>query len=155
MSGFQKRADGSLILPGVVGTDSQYFAIHGTLDKQFNSDHDLEIRVREARKRGYNPSPNDVYEPSLARFIGDPEAFVPASGGRGHVKRVVRKRNSTCEGPVTVNDRFQTDPGPSTPLAPDLLKRYVRQKARESAAFRRLSKSDQKASVIEQHAYKR
>ena len=62
-----------------IRTDSTFLANHGTLDKQFEGDdRQLNKVVEEARKRGYNPNPNDTYIPTLARYTGDPLAFVPA-----------------------------------------------------------------------------
>ncbi len=64
--------------PGV-RTDAQFLANHGTLDKQFSGDdRQLETITEKAKKYGYNPNPNDTYIPSLARYTGDPLAFVPA-----------------------------------------------------------------------------
>jgi putative FmdB family regulatory protein len=76
-------------VPAVIGTDTAYYRGRGTLEKQFGSDHDLKIRVRQAMRHGYRPSPNDVYEPGLAKYIGDPDAFV--SGGKNQIKKSAAK----------------------------------------------------------------
>lgn len=104
-----------------IRTDSTFLANHGTLDKQFEGDdRQLEAVVEAARKRGYNPNPNDTYIPSLARYTGDPLAFVPAGNPRGHIKKVCEETDRACEGAVEVG-RTQKEPEKTVPLAEDLI----------------------------------
>lgn len=85
-------------------TDSIYFCGQGNLDKQFGDAPcgQLEMLVKAARGHGYEPGMNDVYDSGLARFFGDPLAFVPATGGRNHIRRVAEARDIECHGPVEV-----------------------------------------------------
>ena len=80
-------------------TDREYFRGRGSLADQFGgNEKTLLKRISAARKHGYNPSPNDVYEPSMARFPGDPQAFIGATGGRGQIKKYCERNNITTEG---------------------------------------------------------
>jgi len=82
-------------------TDAVFFEGFGTLDKQFAGDEKVRDQViKRAMASGYKPNNNDVYLSALARYPGDPEAFVPATGGRGHVKKVCEKRGWECDGAV-------------------------------------------------------
>lgn len=47
----------------------------------------MEATLREAIKYGYKPQIGDVYEVGLARFVGDPKAFVPYDDPKGYVKK--------------------------------------------------------------------
>ena len=82
-------------------TDREFFSGTGTLGQQFEQRYVDDI-VYAARQKGYNPSPNDVYMRTLAREPGDPEAFVPPTGGRNHIRRVCESRGLPCEGAVNV-----------------------------------------------------
>jgi len=104
-----------------IRTDSTFLANHGTLSKQFeNDDRQLNKVVEEARKRGYNPSPNDTYIPTLARYTGDPLAFVPAGNPRNHIKKVCEQTDRACEGAVEV-ERTKKPMKETVPLAEDLI----------------------------------
>lgn len=82
--------------PGT-NTDRELFADYGTLADQFEGEEQvLEKVISESRKRGYNPNPNDLYMPRLAECVGDPLAFVPATGGRSHIKKVAKLRDHDC-----------------------------------------------------------
>lgn len=96
-------------------TEDVFFEGIGTLDKQFSGaegQSQLQHIVGEARKRGYNPNYNDYYCPSLASCPGDPAAFVPRTGGRSHVKKVLEQKGwSSVDGAVTVKGREpESDP---------------------------------------------
>ena len=82
-----------------------------TLAQQFgNNASGLEQVTKAAKKHGYVPNSNDRYESGLCRpevGMGDPQAFVPASGGRGYVKRLLENRGweGLSDGAVTVKYR--------------------------------------------------
>jgi hypothetical protein len=126
--------------PAVVGTDTQYFRQRGTLEKQFNSDHDLKIRVEQARKHGYNPNPNDVYEPCLAQFPGDPNAFISPSQG----KRQIRQAAAKICAPKPAKDG----------LAENLIQKYSRDMVKEHPSMKRLKPSELREAVLDKHALK-
>jgi hypothetical protein len=82
-------------------TDRELFRGHGTLGDQFDgADDQLDEVTKRAIARGYRPNVNDVYMPTLADDVGDPKAFVPASEGRHHIKKVCEERNWECDGIV-------------------------------------------------------
>lgn len=79
-----------------------------------------DVYRRQAEAAGVNVT-GKVYIGQLARFSGDPNAWVE---NRGDVKRVCEENGMSCEGLVKV----ETDPGPTydigshdEPLAPDLV----------------------------------
>ena len=73
-----------------------------------------------AESRGQSTT-GKYYQSGLARFPGDPEAWVT---GRGDVERVLRSRGWGCEGIVniTAEDR---PPIPDIPIAQDIVDREV------------------------------
>lgn len=114
-------------MPGI-RTDAQFLANHGTLDKQFEGDaRQLKAVTETAKKHGYNPSPNDTYIPTLARFPGDPLAFVPPGSPKSHIKKVCEATDRACEGDVTVSR--STKPPPKTVrLGEDLVQEEAAQR---------------------------
>lgn len=103
-------------------TDSIFFEGAKRLGDQY-SERYAERITSVAQANGYNPSPNDQYFPGLARFQGDPEAFISQTAGRGAIKSICEKRGWACEGAVKVAHRepeacpYETAPK----LAPDLV----------------------------------
>ena len=87
-------------------TDVELFADVGTLDKQYRGEEQyLDSIVAGARKHGFNPNPHDFYMGNMARFVGDPEAFVPPTGGRGHIRKVCEQRGIPSSGAVNLAGR--------------------------------------------------
>ena len=68
------------------------------------------------------------YQSTLARFPGDPEAWV---GGRGDVEKICLQRGWGCEGSVQV-DVGERPPIPDVPLAEDLIQREVAASLKEN-----------------------
>jgi hypothetical protein len=133
-------------------TDREFFRNKPKLDEQFKSAQTLNHYVAQARKKGYNPNPNDVYMSQLARFPGDPEAFVPASGGRNHVKRVLEQRGWGSEGIVNVKPaQFVPDPPPAAPLSKGILKKMVAMKLKENPDLKTKPRAELEAQIIEKH----
>ena len=75
-----------------------------------------EHHVRLARMFGVNTS-GRTYMSGLARFPGDPEAWVR---GRGDVSRIAEKRGWGVEGAVTVRPR-ETEPTPDVTVGEDIV----------------------------------
>lgn len=98
--------------------DRSLFEGVGLLGDQFRTEAQLRQVVAQARRHGYNPSQGDMYVPSLAAFAGDPAAFVPATGGRGHIQRVLEERNWSGHG--VVNRTAREDREPAIPDGPHL-----------------------------------
>lgn len=106
-------------------TDSVFFAGVGTLADQFAGDEKmLETVVARAKAKGYNPSYTDFYNPRLADDVGDPKAFIPATGGRHHVRQVLEERDWSCDGAVNRKRDFRDEDlkasQPKKKLAPDV-----------------------------------
>jgi len=100
-------------------TDREFFSGMGTLADQFRGEeYVLEKMVKIAESHGRKPHYTDVYQPGIANFPGDPEAFVPASGGRGHVQRVCEKRGLDCVGIVNVKSPVREPEPPKKPKRP-------------------------------------
>lgn len=115
-------------------TDNDWFRGKGKLLEQFGGNEYVTAGVVTAAKaHGYSPNENDVYMAGLARFTGDPQAFVPACGGTGHVKKLIEDRDVepvVAPGWESVfGHKPQRDPKPTkkTKLAKDLVDRGVRQ----------------------------
>lgn len=97
--------------PGL-NTDTTFLANRGTLDSQFEDKDLLDMTVKESIKHGYKPKPTDVYLSGLARFRGDPEAYVNGNDAKGHIARVCKKRGVGCRGSVNI-------PQPDRNISPD------------------------------------
>jgi len=88
--------------PGL-NTDTTFLANRGTLDSQFEDKNLLKATVQDSMKHGYKPKPTDVYLSGLARFRGDPEAYVGAGGdAKAHIKKICEKRGIGCRGSINI-----------------------------------------------------
>lgn len=135
-------------------SDRELFEGLGTLDKQFGgNDTQIDSVVAAARARGYEPNPNDVYMPTLADGLGDPLAFVPATGGRGHIKKVCEMRGTSCHGLVEVEGRPLEAPIEAGALAPDLAEEMIEQRIAANPDLARVDRRDLLAEVQHQHGF--
>lgn len=113
--------------PGV-STDTTYMAGVGTLRQQCgDDDKEVDRLVSAAKKLGHTPNASDLYNPTLARCLGDPLAFVPASNAKAHVRKVCEMRGKSCEGLVnyTAPER-EPAPEPKHRLHPRLVDDEIR-----------------------------
>jgi len=137
-----------------IRTDSQFLANHGTLDKQFEGDdRQLEAITGKAKKNGYNPSPNDTYIPSLARFPGDPLAFVPSGSPKSHIKKVCEATDRACEGDVSV-ERQRKKPKETVRLAEDLVQEEAAQRIMENPEEALKPKEQLRNEILDKHGAK-
>lgn len=118
--------------PGL-NTDTTFLADRGSLDSQFDTPEDLNRAVNGAKKAGYKPKSTDVYISGLARFPGDPQAFVNGGDAKGHIRKVCEERGIGCSGSVNV-------PQPELRQDPDV--------ARKEAGKRALAKRMKKAQAM-------
>lgn len=137
-------------------TDRELFRNRGTLADQFNGDErTLEKLVAKAKAHGYTPGTNDFYNSSLAAFPGDPLGFVPPTGGRAHIKKVVQMRDQDCEGIVNNKASRYRDPEITPDKEPKLNRKIVEKLAQREATLhpekRRLTKQELREQVIEKH----
>ena len=136
--------------PGL-DTDDIFFSGQGTLDQQFGSEKHINRHVATAKKHGYKPSPNDVYYPGLARFQGDPEAFVSRSQGRSYIKKLCEKRGWACEGGVKVEHRQPlSDPlDKSIPLGEDIIRDRAAVMMAENPELKTMDRQKLRQKIIE------
>ena len=134
-------------------SDRELFSGIGRLDQQYEPRYIEEI-VYNARVHGYNPNPNDMYMQNLARFPGDPEAFVPPTGGRGHIKKVCEDRGLPCEGAVNVKGGEPRPPEPVR-LAADLAEDIVKKRIQRNPDLAKVPRKDLTQQVIEDHGAKK
>lgn len=142
-------------------TDSVYLAGRGTLEKQFEGDaRGLKAVIEGAKRQGYTPNMNDVYEPGVALSVGDPLAFVPSTNARGHIKSVIESRGMSCDGDVncvSVKGR-EPDSDPHEQkhaLHPNIVHREIRQRVRQNPEI--VHDKDFKelpAKIVHEHALK-
>jgi hypothetical protein len=83
--------------PGAM-TDNVFLEGHCNGNQFEKHQHIGDGYKRLAEQHGVNPK-GKVYKPGLARFPGDPEAWVE---GRADVERICRRRGWSCEGAVNV-----------------------------------------------------
>jgi hypothetical protein len=103
-------------------TDVELFRGVGTLEKQIKHPVTLKRLIAAAKAKGYTPGPNDFYCDGLADDFGDPKAFIPPTGGRGHIKKVCEERDVDCHGLVKVKRQFKSAPKPDVPLAENIIR---------------------------------
>mgnify|MGYP006908267043 CR=1 FL=1 len=144
--------------PPRVETDREFFLDHGMLAKQFqthmkDNQKEMEYYLRVAKKMGHNPGANDVYVSSIARFPGDPEAFVPPTGGRGHVKKVLEERGWASSGIVNTKYREpEEDPREkAVPLSDRIVHGEMRKRIRENPDEARKDYDELKSEIVADH----
>lgn len=140
--------------PGL-DTDDIFFSGQGTLLNQFGSNKHVERFAKVAKRHGYTPSPNDVYYPGLARFQGDPEAFVSRSMGRSYIKKLCEKRGWACEGAVKVEHR-QPEHDPLAPencqtLGEDVIRDRAMQMYKEDPSVAKMDRKELRKKIIDKH----
>ena len=134
-------------------TDAVFFEGFGTIEKQFAGDEKVRDQlIKRARAAGYNPNPNDVYLSAIARYPGDPEAFVPATGGRGHIKKVLTERGWESDGAVKTKARQPEEAPKSVPLAKDIVNRKVGQAHRDNPETKRMDQGELRHNIIKKHS---
>lgn len=140
-------------------TDSVAVAGIGTLDNQFKGARgriQLKKIIDAAKKRGYVPNPNDVYQPGLANGIGDPLAFCPSGAGyRNHVKKVCEMRGVVpLEADVKVNRQHYREEPKSVPLAEKLIKELTPKVIEADPKLRFKKPQEIREAVIAKHGSK-
>lgn len=140
--------------PGL-NTDSVFFSGCQPLYDQFESQKHLDRHLANAKKHGFTPSKNAVYMPGLARFQGDPEAFVDHTQGRGYIKKLCERRGWACDGAVTVAKREpESDPLADkncVPLAKDIIQRRAKEMVKADPSLARLNRQDLRQKIIDKH----
>lgn len=99
--------------------------------------------AREAKRRGLKSVKGKRYLSQLARYPGDPRAFV---SGRGDVQKVCEERGWGCEGLVSVAP-VEKEKSPPTAVADDILESRAQREIAETVA--QGEKAPEKAEVKE------
>ncbi len=102
---------------------------------------------------GRNPPEGAIYMPGLARFQGDPEAFVNRSDGRTYIKRLIESRGGTIDREMNVTwNEPETDPFEgNVPLAEDLVRRQAAEDIKENPDLGRMTKQEMRERITEKH----
>jgi len=136
-------------------TDTKYFASFKSLGDELHDEH-LTSVVSSARNHGYEPSRNDVYMPELARFEGDPEAFVSPTHGRQRIKDVCESRGAINDGglhfhwPKPTHDPLA--PENREPLGDDIIRAGIREIIEENPDAAKEPLETVKAEVIKRRS---
>ena len=137
-----------------IKTDAQFLKNHGTLDKQFEGDkRQLDEITGTAKKHGYNPNPNDTYIPTLARYPGDPLAFVPPDSPKNHIKKVCEATDRAGEGDVTVQ-RGPKRPQKTVRLGDDLIQEEAAMRIAENPEEALKPKEQLRNEILDKHGAK-
>lgn len=112
-------------------TDKQYFAKqYRSLGDDLGEDTAAEVAA-EAKRHGYTPHTGDTYLPNIARFKGDPNAFVSPADGRAKIRKAVEMQGAHCTGGLAFEwPKPDTDPlAPESiaPLPDDIVREGVRE----------------------------
>ena len=91
--------------------------------------------------------------PNLANDLGDPQAFISPSGGRGQIKAVCQQRGLACEGAVKVKGRAPSDK-PGVRLADDIVDRKVSAMVARDPSLKKVNQRDLRERVIAKHGAK-
>lgn len=135
-------------------TDRDLFAGRHTLAQQFaGNEKQLTAVVNAARRQGYNPGGNDLYDPCLAQTTGDPRAFIPATGGRGYVRRICEAQGLTCHGNVEVAGRQPEAPIEAGALGANIVEELIEQKLQSNPDLARVDRRELAAEIQHQHGY--
>ena len=133
--------------PPMSNTDRELWEGH-TNGQQFEKAPGIgDYYKRQARVAGVDPK-GKIYLSSLARYPGDPEAWVD---GRGDIKRVLDKRGWGAEGIVNAPVRKDdTPPALESGLDPTLVDDYVRERMNALPEGDRADAGEIRESVVEQ-----
>ena len=143
----------------VLSTDDTFFQGMQPLYEQFGSQKALDRNLQASKRHGFVPDKNAVYFPNLARFKGDPEAYVSRAQGRSYIKKLLDKRGWSSEGGVRATgrqpDKDPLDPKNCVPLADDIVKQYADKMIKQDPSLKRLKKSELREKVIAKHGPQR
>jgi hypothetical protein len=135
-------------------TDDVFFAGMPRLAEQMPP-RQLQNVLASAKRHGFTPSADAVYHSGLARFQGDPEAFVTRSMGRTYIKRLCEQRGWACEGGVKVAARQpENDPLDKkncVPMAEDLIRSNARKMIRQNPDLAHLPKQKLREKVLQKY----
>lgn len=120
--------------------------------EQFDGDEEyVNGIVSEARKHGYNPNPNYIYDPQLAQAPGDPDGFVPPHDAKAHYKRVIEKQGRSSQGHVKVEKREEEVK--QIPLGENIVNHLIAREVQANPEAAKESHKDLAQEMINRHGY--
>lgn len=141
-----------------IETDDVFFQGSKPLYDQFESQKALDRVLAVSKKHGHVPNKNAVYFSNLARFRGDPEAFVTRAMGRSYIKKLLEKRGWAADGGVNVKGREPEsdplDPKNCKPLGEDIIRRRMREEIKSNPDLSKRDRSDLRQKIISRHGSK-
>jgi len=155
----RRLATGYLVGLGL-RTTTEWLSRHGTLLNQFGDTPDgrrnLNSRIAAAKRAGYTPNMNDVYDPTIAASPGDPDGFIPSSDADGHVRRVIAERGVGCqEGLVTAATPAPSEEPKKTKLDEKIVNKLTRRRIRANPDLAAKDQQALREEVIDTHSYSR
>lgn len=138
-------------------TDTAWFTSDRTVAKHVQCPRRRKQLQENARRLGITLTGNEQYQPSLARFPGDPRACISQSQGLGHMKALIEARGTGVEeGPFTVKAREPDNPPPRRihKLSPRLVREFVQRELAENPDSARLDRRELVEKVIDRHGPK-
>lgn len=134
---------------GVSGTDRAF--MEGRWDGHVAPEKFKAMDYALAKKAGISTS-GKVYMPSIADRRGprDPEAWVDSVGS---LKRVVEKRNMTCEGIVN-HTAIELPPKPDVPLNDSIVNNIIAQETQKNPGLKAKPRQELREMVIDKHGRK-
>jgi hypothetical protein len=147
--------------PASARGDRELFRDGNTVAKQHALNPTLtDAIIKRAVKHGYRPNANDIYDPGLARFDGDPRAFIPPCGGKSHMREVLEKDgyevvNAPDDSGNILNVKYRPrEPKKPVALAPDLAREMVRKETAANPELARKSKRELTEMVTDKYGSK-
>ncbi len=122
------------------------------LDQFDGDDMYVEGIVSEARRHGYNPNPNYIYDQQLASFSGDPDAFVPPHDAKAHYKRIIEKQGRSCD-ELHVKVEKRDEEVEQIPLGENIVKHLVSKEVQAHPEAAKESYKDLAQEMINRHGY--
>ena len=97
--------------------DTSFLAVRRPREQFANQPEIGDAYAKHAKAAGMNIT-GAIYEPGLAQFPGDPNAWVR---DRGEIRKKVEALGMGCEGAVNVKARNDLPPKPTVDIAPDVV----------------------------------
>lgn len=129
-------------------SNTKFMAHFGANGKQFENSRRGDAYEKVAKKLGFNTK-GKVYISGLARFPGDPQAWI---SDRDDIKRICEKNNYNCEGEFNITARNDVPPKPPVDLAPQLVEQGVRDLLQEDPGLKSKPVEELRERVIEERS---
>lgn len=142
----------------VLSTDDTFFQGAKPLYDQFGSQKHLDGYLKASARHGFVPDKNAVYFPNLARFKGDPEAYVTRAQGRAYIRNLLEKRGWSAEGGVNVKGRGPEsdplDPKNCKALGEDIIRDRMGMMIAKNPDLKKVDRRELRQQIIDKHGAK-